>query len=39
MKLEKEIGKKSCVVIKLIYMYKVIILISYVRLFDVLFRM
>lgn len=29
MKLEKEIGKKSCAVIKLTYMYKVTTLISY----------
>lgn len=35
MKLEKEIGKKSCAVIKLTYMYKVTTLISYARLPDV----
>lgn len=29
MKLEKEIGKKSCAVIKLTYMYQVTTLISY----------
>lgn len=35
MKLEKEIGKKSCAVIKLTYMYQVTTLISYARLPDV----